>query len=843
MGWKSTAGEWAIHTEVAMKSVAIVGTALLMASAAWSQAYQLDESGLNVAPEHWPEWGFPPGSLDFGDEGVRPAFVREQVNAALDASAFTYGDGARGGIRSAGTDLGGAANILDGREDTFWEPDLADPLDKWWVEIDLGRLVWAQKVVVKFAVEGQGDPFLQFKVLTANGDPAFLQSESFSYLPAGHSEGLNKSQRVYEFELQPTREVDPGLTGRLIQFLQVVATASDLGQAEQISAARWNSLPEEERGDVLYFRRESNGVLRPIDQAGYEAIAAEWQGPVEYYRRERPRLTQVEVWTVGDNISLGALERGGEIIGYGNLGAEKLTVDGEWGSFWSVEVGFSGNDPTVVFQDPHRNIYFDLGTWYWVNRAAIVFGDRYSRAFPNYGIALSDGSRAPDGSLSYVALTARGLEGGEGTEHRNILFQDNVFPLTKARYFRMNYTLVRGSARPAIREIQLYGRGFLPEVSLTSKPIELGRAARILSAMHWTATAPLGTQVRVRTRSGNQLSQNIRYFSNTGQEVTEAKYRKLLSFQRGDSTVTIIPGADWSPWSLPYSVSGASITSPSPRRYAMIEATLRSEDPDAAALLRSLRLALDAPLASQILGEIAPNRASQRGQPQTLTLTLRPAFQDGNSGFDQVLVGLPPGAEMDLIDGAVGEEQYGRDQLERLPTSPDSLWVRLPAEVMQGQDVVSLRFSGALYLVSNAFAVQVGRGQGDDQVWQRVDAGRGLTVFTPFTKAVLGEVVASANPFTPNGDGINDVVELVFPVFQVQGAKALILEVYGLDGQSVQRIERAVAIAAGAQRLTWDGRDRTGRLLPPGLYVCRVGVEVDAEGEQTKSTKLVASLY
>ena len=88
-----------------MKSVAIVGTILLTASAVWCQAYQLDEKGLNVAPEHWSEWSFPLGSLDFSDEGVRPAFVREQVNAALDASAFTYGDGVQGGIRSAGTDL------------------------------------------------------------------------------------------------------------------------------------------------------------------------------------------------------------------------------------------------------------------------------------------------------------------------------------------------------------------------------------------------------------------------------------------------------------------------------------------------------------------------------------------------------------------------------------------------------------------------------------------------------------------------------------------------------------------------------------------------------------------
>ncbi|MYK41647.1 MAG: hypothetical protein F4049_15690, partial [Gemmatimonadetes bacterium] len=94
-----------------MKIVAIAGTALLTASAAWCQAYQLDANGLNVAPEHWSAWSFPPGSLDFSDEGVRPAFIREQVNAVLDASAFTYGDGGQGGIRSAGTDLAGAANI------------------------------------------------------------------------------------------------------------------------------------------------------------------------------------------------------------------------------------------------------------------------------------------------------------------------------------------------------------------------------------------------------------------------------------------------------------------------------------------------------------------------------------------------------------------------------------------------------------------------------------------------------------------------------------------------------------------------------------------------------------
>ena len=86
-------------------------------------------------------------------------------------------------------------------------------------------------------------------------------------------------------------------------------------------------------------------------------------------------------------------------------------------------------------------------------------------------------------------------------------------------------------------------------------------------------------------------------------------------------------------------------------------------------------------------------------------------------------------------------------------------------------------------------------------------------------------------------------MELVFPVFAVQGTKALVLEVYGLDGQRVRQMAPVVAHAAGVQRLTWDGRDDQGHLTPPGLYLCRVGMEVDAEGEQTTITKLVASVY
>ena len=829
----------------------LVACALLLAAAARPQGYRLESDRVAVDESDWAEWEVAAGTVQFGPQGVRPHRIRAQINAALDAPNFVYGEDVQGGVRAAGVNWAEAAHVIDGQEDTFWEPDLDAPLRDWWVEIDLGRLVWARKIVVKFAPQGTGDPFLQFKVLTSNGLPAFSQSKALRFAQAGRSEGLNKTQRVFEFDLKPSQEADAGFVGDMFQFVQIVATASARGQGHQVSEARWNSLPEEERGDVLYFLRESSGVLRQIDQGQHAALSESRAGPVEYYRRERPRLAEVEVWTEGDNISLGALSRGGLIGGTSNTGTERLAIDGDYKTVWTEQVGVSGGEHIDVEFD--RELLFDLGTWFWISRVVIGF-DReniahgFTGAFPNYAINLSNGQRNPDGSLAYIALAARETADQEPGRFSglfpHIFYQDNAFALTKARYFKMDYRvlIVPNWANSGIRELQLYGRGFLPQVTLQSAPMELGSNPRILSSIHWVADAPPGTQVQFRTRTGNQLNEEIHYFTTAGKEVTEARYRKLLSFQRGDSTITIIPGPDWSPWSPFYAATDAPIASPSPRRYAIVEATLRSGDPGQAALLRRLHIALDWPLASQVIGQVQPRQTPQRGERTVFTLSLQPQFQADNRGFDQVLVVLPPGAAVDLEEVLVGAE---RVPVTKLPTRADSLWVRLPAPVMEGEGLVALQFSGVLYLASNAFAVQVGLGEGDERVWQRVDAGagRGLQVLTPLGGGLLGEVAASSNPFTPNGDGINDVVELVFPVFAVQGAKALVLEVYGLDGQRVRQMAPVVAHAAGVQRVAWDGRDDWGRLTPPGLYLCRVGVEVDAAGEQTTITKLVASAY
>ncbi len=119
-----------------------------------------------------------------------------------------------------------------------------------------------------------------------------------------------------------------------------------------------------------------------------------------------------------------------------------------------------------------------------------------------------------------------------------------------------------------------------------------------------------------------------------------------------------------------------------------------------------------------------------------------------------------------------------------------------------------------------------------------------MIVQTPFSGSLVGEVAVFPNPFTPNGDGVNDAVEFTFPVFKVQGQKPLVLEVYDLGGWRVQRLEKLVAHAAGLQHLSWDGRDAGGKLAPPGLYLCRIGLPVEARTiDQPMVAKLVASVY
>ena len=125
---------------------------------------------------------------DGGRDGlIVPREFRKQVDAVTDAPSFSHvidardeeqfitvleGPRALGGIKNAGSNLALAEGAIDRGDDrfrTYWEPDLDEPSFKWWLEFDLGRLVSAEKIILRFVDEELGDPFLQFRVLVSTG--------------------------------------------------------------------------------------------------------------------------------------------------------------------------------------------------------------------------------------------------------------------------------------------------------------------------------------------------------------------------------------------------------------------------------------------------------------------------------------------------------------------------------------------------------------------------------------------------------------------------------------------------------------------------------------------------
>ena len=78
------------------------------------------------------------------------------------------------------------------------------------------------------------------------------------------------------------------------------------------------------------------------------------------------------------------------------------------------------------------------------------------------------------------------------------------------------------------------------------------------------------------------------------------------------------------------------------------------------------------------------------------------------------------------------------------------------------------------------------------------------------------------NPFTPNGDGVNDVVTLFF---DNPSGVSPIVRIYDIRGSLVREL-----LNVGLTSAAWDGRDDAGRTMPMGLYLYQVEVGDEVGG-------------
>jgi hypothetical protein len=90
--------------------------------------------------------------------------------------------------------------------------------------------------------------------------------------------------------------------------------------------------------------------------------------------------------------------------------------------------------------------------------------------------------------------------------------------------------------------------------------------------------------------------------------------------------------------------------------------------------------------------------------------------------------------------------------------------------------------------------------------------------------AVLGLMPGRPNPF----------VDETAIVFGLEKGAAVDLAIYDVSGRCVRRLASRTPYAAGVHQLIWKRSDDTGRLLPSGVYVCRLRA-----GEEITTSRLV----
>ena len=852
---------------------------LILGDVAWGQEGFSIQDGAAVieSEDHWARWQSVAKTIQITEEGVKPTFIRKStkievdgveqvvpgINAVLNASEFG------GGVWEAGSNRLSAENLMDGRMDTYWEPDTSTPLRDWWVQIDLGRAVSANKIVLKFVGEDLGDPFLQFKVLTSQGEtiigPLVYRKRFSTNKPI-------KNERVFEVDLTnqlPTKwtQVRGDFTGDVIRFVSVGVTDSDLGKARQVSQSAYEDLDPDQQGDIEYFRRETSGRLRLLEgREDWEALAgADSQGPVIYYRRELPRLAEVEVWSIGDNIGVEVLERGGKVTSWENNGAEDVVVDGviysvDKALYWPAQGGY--NPDRLLPSEPpdvERALVVDLGGAFFLDNVRVLqASSRPPGPFRAYRIEVSDGSTNAGGSLAWK--TVGSLDNINGNES----YHDFKFPLTKVEHFSFTYKLHVRAGRHGLSEIQFFGEGYMPEAQIESvfdgpsAFIELGTTPQNLASIEWDADTPPGTDIILQTRTGNTVKTTTLYYKKNGElfpgteeEAAEAHATDKKFF--GDASVGPVvtqtnPGSDWSGWSQRYFNSGDNITSPSPRKFVAIRATFLTDNPLVAATLRWVKLNFVAPVAKTVIGEVLPPQLETIGAEQLFSYFVRTTFEPANEGFDEILIEAPSSVKMKFqqahlsLTGQPTQTYTAQSEgFEVVSDDSDSLWVRLPTLIKGGAALVELQFAATIFDFTTFFNGSIGHSSIPNS-WQRVDPGDAneitdseKTVILALERgAVLGDIEVKNKIFTPNGDGINDDMAVSFSLMRVKASTPLQVQIYDLGGRLVHQL-REEYITTGRHSVVWTGVDASGALVPPGIYVLRIDTKVDSKSSRNTS--------
>ena len=514
-----------------------------------------------------------------------------------------------------------------------------------------------------------------------------------------------------------------------------------------------------------------------------------------------------------------------------------VLTDGNAETFWRV---------TRERRPDGTSMLIDLGAILPINR--IRFQGNREIFLRAYELFVHDGNPAQLSEglpIAFINQVSSNLEQSEPDI-------DVQIPLQFVRFIRL---ISRSGQEFILEETEVFGDGFAPTGSYLSDVIDLGQAANFGQIRLQTRVDPL-TNVVLQTRTGIVPDPKV-YYRKTevfegedrqeeailpvGSPEAKEEYDDLTSSNKGQ----IIDNIDeWSPWSAPYEDFFGAMLSPGNRRYVQFRLSFSSDDARQSAFVDSFAFDYSIPtLAQELIAEVTPATVTL-GESNTFDYFIRSQIGNANDGFDRVKIQTPFKAtvrEVQLDGAPVAFSEIDAEDGSNLTIQLDD------DRITESGQLLRVTFDAMVTVYGTTFFAKVFDSQ-TGELGQDVIAGdaaaeaesNSLSIQGELRRELVLELKSDPPVFSPNGDGINDQLQVSYILLRALSEVSVNVTLYDLSGRAVRRLQNSGALN-GPQRLTWDGRNEDGAMAPPGMYLLRLSIDTDTGSENR--TLLVGLAY
>lgn len=441
-------------------------------------------------------------------------------------------------------------------------------------------------------------------------------------------------------------------------------------------------------------------------------------------------------------------------------------------------------------------------------------------------------TRGP-GASQYEANAVRGysvqvsddqITWAEVAEVRDIeeyAWSEARFEPVSARHVRIVIVELDPTTSPRVAEMEVFGVGYRREGVYTSEPAALAAAAAGVNPgrLTWEGATPVGTALSVQVRTAMGADE-------------------LDDPEAG--------------WGEPMPPSGSQYPGREPAALIQYRVTMTSEDGVATPSFGGLRLEYDGERpVSGARAHVTPRRVPM-GVDTTFTYAIQLEHGTGDVGVERLELVVPGRAGLDEsapVAALVDHWQSTPEVLTLIFSPPLTDVEELQIPIRTRTHAALHAFRAYLYGPGSDNPLNAIESDGVDPV-----SGEPLSwTVSASTSAprVLSRVTARPPVLTPNGDGVNDVTVIEFELSRLDVERQVEIRICDLGGAVVRRLA-PVDLAAGEYPTAssagpggdppgqWDGRDDSGRPVPPGLYVYRIDVDLDGGDESAAGVVGVA---